>query len=172
MVMLLLILSLVSYGQNALFEKNGALVIIDGKKRIRLNDVSEPIAQVPTAPCVHAVQKRKGEYYVVVTTSRWTRGFPPGDGAGGCGEEAHLRWFHVSGGKITRSAGYKFRSWSDNREGGIKGWSGGVLSLTTEDLMEARLRANEKAVWQTITFTFDAAKPEAGIQEVRVGPRE
>ena len=167
LAILIFILPVVSYGLSASFQRDGSLLIQDGKKRILLRDISEAINCVPTAPCVHAVQKRNGEYYVVVTTSRWTRGFPPRDGAGGCGEEAYFSWLHIADDKLAESTAYTFRSWSDNREGGINGWSGSVLSLTTDDLIEEKLRANEKAVWQTITFSFDSLKPEAGIQEVK-----
>ena len=162
----------VAHGQTARFLSDGMLVISDGARRIRIADISEPPDHVPTAPYVHVVQKRHGEYFVVVTTSRWTRGYPPKSGGGGAGEEAYVRCLHVVNGKVLESTEGRFRSWSDNREGGIDGWHGPIFTVTTDDELEDRVHANQKDIWQTITYTFDARHPEVGIKEEKGKPHE
>jgi hypothetical protein len=93
-----MILTFPTHGMTAHFLKNGTLVIVDGGHRVRISNVSEGVEFVPTAPYVHAIQKRNGEYFVVLTRSEWTRGYPPrggAGGAGGCGEEACVQWLQI-----------------------------------------------------------------------------
>jgi hypothetical protein len=65
-----------------------------------------------------------------------------------------------------------FRSWRDNREGGIDGWKSPIFSITTEDLLEERAASKKKDVWQTITWTFDPRHPERGLKEEKLTPHE
>ena len=164
--------TIAAYGETARFAGDGTLVISDGSHRIRIGDTSEPPDHCPTPPCVHAIQKRHGEYFVVITISHWTRGYPPKSGGGGCGAEAYIKWLHIVGGKISESTEGRFQSWSDNREGGIDGWRGSIFKVTTDDLLEDRLEAKEKDVWQSIAYTFDAHHPENGIKEDKGKPHE
>jgi hypothetical protein len=162
----------VAQGQTARFASDGTLVISDGGKRIRLKEISEQIDHCPTAPCVHAILKRHGEYFVVVTTSDWTRGYPPRGGGGGAGEEAYIHWIHIVDDKVSESTEYRFESWRDNRQGGVVGWRGSMFTVTTSDLLEDKLQAKEKDIRQEITFTFDADHPEHGIKEEKGTPHE
>ena len=140
-----------------------SLVIADGQRRIRLVDVIEPH---PIARCVHAVQKRHGEYFVLISASEWSRGYPPRGGNCGCGVEAYIEWLHVRDGRITERTKGLFESCFDNRGGSVTGWRGTILTAETVDLVENRNGpANTPAVWRTITFTFDSAHPNEGIKQ-------
>jgi len=163
-ITLLLTLTIAISAQTASFSKDGSLVIKEGNKRILLNNISQEIRHVPRSPCVHAIQKRKGDYYLLITTSQFTRGFPPRSGAGGNGEEFYLRWLHVAEGKIGQSTEHKINSWSDNCHGAVIGWSGSVFSAISDNLMEGKLHATGEAIWQTNTFSFNSNKPEDGIK--------
>ncbi len=169
-------LTIATYGQTARFTGSftgdGTLVIADGTHHIRIPDISEPSDHCPTAPYVHSIQKRHGDYYVVVTISHWTRGYPPRGGAGGSGEEAYIKWLHIVDGKISESTEGLFRSWGDNRDGFIDGWHDSIFKVTTNDLLEDKLKAKEKDIWQDIIYTFDARHPENGIKEEKGNPYE
>lgn len=175
-VLLILVLTIIlpyaACGQTAHFAGDGTLVISDGARRIRLPDVSEEIDHCPTAPCVHAILKRHGDYFVVITVSNFTHGYPPRGGGGGCGVESYLKWLHITGDKISESSENLFESWRDNRQGGIDGWHGFLFKVITSDLLEDQVAADEKKEWQDITYTFDAHHPENGIKEEKGAPRE
>jgi len=164
------VVTFAAHGQSARFVSDGTLVISDGAYRIRIPDISEQFDHVPTAPCVHAVQKRHKEYFVLVTTSHWTRGYPPKSGGGGCGEEGYVKWLHIVGGKVSESSERRFRSWRDNREGGIIGWHGSIFTVATDDLLEDKIAAKEKDIWQSITYAYDCRHPDMGIKEDKGTP--
>ena len=143
-----------------------SLVIADGKQRIRLTEVpgADSIAR-----CVHAVQKRDGEYFVLIGAREWSRGYPPRGGYCGAGEEAYVEWLRVRDGKIAERTMALFGSCLDNRDGSVSGWRGSVLTVETSDLVEDRnAPANRPAVWREITFTFDASRPAEGIKQKEI----
>jgi hypothetical protein len=158
-------------GTRAAFEADGALVIVDGTRRVRIADVSERLDHVPDAPCVHSVQTRDAEYFVVVTVSRLTNGYPPTTSAGGAGVEAYAKWLHLVGDKVSESTAALFSSWRDNREGGF-GWRESIFTVTTEDLQEGRASASDKAMWTPIAWAFDPRHPEQGLRERRGTPHQ
>ena len=140
-----------------------SLVITDGLRRVQLADVIEPH---PIARCVHAVQKRHGEYFVLISAREWSRGYPPRGGRCGCGVESYIEWLHIRDGKIAERTKGLFESCFDNRDGKVTGWRGTILTAETTDLVENRDGpANAPARWRDIIFTFDAEHPEEGIRE-------
>jgi hypothetical protein len=117
------------------------------------------------------VVKRKGEYFVLMTTSEWMRGYPPRGGFGGGGVEAYVTWLHVVDGKAGDTVSERYMSFHDNREGSIVGWRGSVFTVRTEDWLEDK-DPKEKVAWQTITITFDTRHPEEGIKVEKSEPHE
>ena len=149
--------------------RDGSMVISDGRYRFRIADVVVPPRASISPPRVHAVLKRHGGYFVLVTTCERSRG-GTGGGYCGCGEEDYLRWMHIVDKRVCEHVHFRYRSCFDNREGGIQGWKGSIFTVTTEDLLEDRLLAKETDIWQEITYTFDADHPEAGIREEKASP--
>lgn len=151
-------------GQSARFVDR-ILTIKDGAKRINLGKIGGSPDEAPQKPCVHAVLKRHDEYFVVVTVSEWSRGYPSSHGMCGAGVESYLKWLHVAAGQVAETKQYRYASCVDNREGAVKGWQGPIFTVITTDELEDKVQANEKAIWQDILFTFDAHHPETGIKE-------
>lgn len=155
-------------GQTARF-RGGDLVISDGSQHIRIAEVSDPPRETPLAPHVQSVKKADGDYYVLVTTSAYTRGFPPRTGFGGGGREYYLTWLHIAKGEVLEKTEQRYQSFAQNREGRIEGWHGSIFTAKTEGDVEEET-PDQKNARQTITFTFDAKHPEAGIKEERGEP--
>ena len=168
LVSLLTAFSLSATGQTARFEK-GDLVISDGSSRIRLAEVSDPPGHTPRKPTVHCVKKVGEDYYLLVTTSAYTRGYPPKGGFGGSGQEHYLMWLHIAGGREVERVEHRYQSFIHNREGRVEGWQESIFTVRTEGDVEEP--ADEKNTRQSITFTFDAKHPEAGIKEERGQPK-
>ncbi len=157
--------SSIAYAQSAHFVGE-SLVIKDGGHRIFLPDVIDPH---PIARCVHAVQKRRNDYFILISVSEWTRGYPPRDGYCGSGVESSIQWLRIRDGKIAERTNGLFESCSDNRGGGITGWQDSIFIAETTDLIENRDGpAEAPARWRDITFTFDSSRPEEGIKETEV----
>lgn len=155
-------LALTASAQTARFVGE-SLVITDGQRRIRLSDVIGPH---PIARCVHAVQKGHREYFVLISARMWSRGYPPRSGYCGAGVESYIEWLQVRDGKIAKRAKGLVKSCFDNRDGGITGWRGTIFTAETTDLVENRDGpADAPARWRDITFTFDAAHPQKGINQ-------
>src|ERR1043166_10266395 len=132
-----------------------SLVISDAGRRITIPNMTVIADHAPIAPCVHAIQKRNSEYFLLVTTSSWTRGYPPRGGYCGSGVEARVDWLHIVAGKVAQADGDCYESCRRNREGHILGWRGSIFTVETEDSEET---------FDTIRVTFDSRHPEAGIK--------
>jgi hypothetical protein len=155
-------------GVTARFE-GGDLVISDEAKRIRIAEVCDSPDETPHKPWVHCVKKAGEDYYVLATTSAYTRGAPPKAGFGGGGEEYYLIWLHIAGGEVAEKVEHRYRSFVENREGQIEGWHGPIFTARCEGDVEEP--TDKKNTRQTITFTFDAKHPEEGIKEERGQPK-
>ena len=135
-----------------------SLVIADGPRRIRLPPVIKPH---PIARCVHAVQKRSGEYFILIGGSEWSRGYPPRGGLCGSGVEEYIEWLHVRNGKIIETQKGLYLSCWDGRSGVPPAWQDG------------QLRWGVVYVWidegaghaEQISWTYDPRAPRKGIQE-------
>src|SRR5688500_16793876 len=121
MVALSVTLSVAANGQTARFEK-GDLVLSDGSRHIRITELSDPPGQTPRKPCVHSLKKVGSDYFVLVTTSAYTRGYPPKGGFGGGGQEYYLIWLHIADDREVERMEHRYQSFIQNREGRIEGW--------------------------------------------------
>ncbi len=162
MLALCLCLSFSANAQTAKFSGT-SLIISDGQKRIQLHDI---IAADAFARCVHAVQKRNGDYFLLTTVGEWSRGAPPRNGFCGAGRENYLEWFQVHDGKITTHTKVLYASCFDNRDGRIIGWRDKIFTAQVDYYLEHSDQKTSEYGWK-ITYTFDANKPEAGIKEVK-----
>lgn len=135
------------------------LVIKDGNTSIKIPIVSDSVVP-PEAPYVHAVLKRHGEYFVVITTHEWSHGAPADHGECGAGVESYVKWLHIVDGKVTQNTSGCYESCLENRDGEVTGWRGSLFIITTEGYLE-----NDTNTLRTITFTFDAHHPEQGVKE-------
>jgi hypothetical protein len=115
------------------------------------------------------VRKVGDDYYLLVTTSAYTRGYPPKGGFGGGGQEHYLMWLHIAEGCEAERTEHRYQSFVHNREGRIEGWHGSIFTARAEGDVEEP--ADEKNTRQSITFAFDAKHPEAGIKEERGQPK-
>ena len=138
------------------------LVISDGSHRIRLPEVIQPHS---IARCVHAVQKRQRDYFVLFGATEWSRGDPPRNGNCGSGVESHITWLHVREGKVLDRKEALYVSCITNRQGWALGWHGSIFTIETEDLVEDSVRAGKAAVWRSLKWSFDIRRPEAGFVE-------
>ena len=138
------------------------LVISDGSHRIRLLEVIQPHS---IARCIHAVQKRKKDYFVLFGATEWSRGYPPRNGNCGSGLESHITWLHVREGKVLDRKEALYESCITNRQGWVLGWHGSIFTIESEDLVEDSVRAGKAAVWRNIKWSFDIRRPEAAFTE-------
>ena len=173
LLLLILILPLCqkATGQTAHFSGD-CLVISDAKQRFKLPGVGYDANEddPPTPPKVHAIKKLHGEYFVVISTSSWSRGGRMSHGAGATGIESYIEWLHIADGKIKDRKGFLYESWRHNRSGNGFRWQGSILSIQTDAEIPERIAAKEEDSWETITFTFDAFHPEDGIKEEHSKP--
>lgn len=139
-----------------------ALVITDGTHRIRLPNVIGPH---PESRIVHAVQKRAGEYFIVIGVSELSRGYPPRNGYCGAGIESHIDWLHVQEGKIVERQSGLYASCWKNRDGYSIEWEHGVLLWSTEGQRVVEEGGQTTFIQVTYSWKFDPSHPEKGIEE-------
>jgi len=161
--MLVVLFALPARAQTAHFTGRD-LVIKDSGKTIKIARFL-PTVVPPDPPCVHSVEKRDGEFFVVVTTHEWSRGSPMPRGECGAGEESYVKWLHIVNGKVKESFDGLYESCLKNRDGSVVGWNGPLFVVTTDAELPDKVQANAKDIWSTITFTFDAHHPEQGLKE-------
>lgn len=161
LMLTLAVAALTANAQTARFA-GGTLVIRDGKKRVRIADVSDSPSETPLAPKVHFTKKLNGEYFVIVTTSEYTHGYPPRGGSCGGGTEAYISWLRIVDGKIIDDTRQRYASCAENRVGKIHGWHGSIFTVSGSDNMDGA--APDAVPRPAITFTFDARHPERGVK--------
>ncbi len=148
--------------QTARFDRT-SLVVRDGARRTTLEKV---VDLPPISSVVHTVIKRGENFYVVVGLREWTRGEPQPRGSCGGGQEAYIEWMHVREGKILERQIGLYNSCTQNREGSVKGWQGGVLLWqSVGDRLAPREGGGADSVPVDFSWTFDSSHPEAGISE-------
>jgi hypothetical protein len=107
------------------FFKGTSLMILDGRERLEIPSVSDRSDIAPTAPCVHALAKRDGAYFILLTRSRWLHGRPR-MGFGGAGSFSCITWMRIvdqekalkeADAEETKAA-FVFAYFDDDREAG------------------------------------------------------
>ena len=141
---------------------NFALTIRDGQKQVTIQNALE---EVPEKHVVHAVIRRNEDFYLVLGLSFWSRGGPQPRGTCGGGKEVSVSWLHVHGGKIVERQTGLYQSCFENREGEIVGWKDGVLLWQGWGVHHPSVDRTGDFVTTDYVWTFDSAKPEAGIIE-------
>ena len=139
-----------------------SLIVKDGKRRIVLTNALEA---VPETRVVHAVIKRGGDYYLVLGLREWSRGGPQPRGNCGGGTESYLAWLHVHDNKITERQAGLYASCFKNREGEVLGWKDGILLWQSSGERSVEREGKQESVPTNFSWTFDSARPEAGITE-------
>lgn len=151
----------VSQAQTAHFVGE-SLIVVDGTSRMRLPDIIEPY---PEYRVIHAVQKRAGEYFVVIGVSELSRGYPPKGGNCGAGIESHIDWLHVHDGKIVQRQSGLYESCIQNRDGYSIDWQHGILRWSSEGQRRVEEGGRVTFIPVSYSWTFDPAHPDKGIEE-------
>ncbi len=141
---------------------NFALIIKDGRRRIRLENALE---ELPEKSIVHAAIKRGRDFYLVLGLSHWSRGGPHPRGLCGGGLEVSIDWLHVRDGKIVERQTALYGSCFKNREGEIVGWKEGVLLWQGWGERPDPPDSSASFITTDYAWTFDSTQPEAGISE-------
>ncbi len=139
-----------------------SLVIMNAAHRILLPAVIESHSEYGV---IHAVQKRAGDYFVVIGVSEWSRGYPPRGGNCGAGIESHIDWLHVHDGKVVRRQTGLYVSCIQNRDGYSIEWRHGVLHWSTEGQRRGGDDGRTTFIRVNYSWSFDPAHPENGIDE-------
>lgn len=139
-----------------------SLLISDGTQRIQLPKL---IGQHTEYHVVHAVQKRAGDYFVVIGVSEFSRGYPPRGGECGAGIESHIDWLHVHDGKIVERESGLYESCQQNRFDYSINWQDGVLHWNTEGQRRVEESGHTTFIPVSYSWTFDPAHPDKGIEE-------
>ena len=150
-----------SIAQNAHFVGE-SLVITDGTQRVRLGVVTD---QHPEYRVIHAIQKRGGEYFVVIGVSELSRGYPPKGGNCGAGIESHIDWLHVRDGKVIQRQSGLYESCFHNRDGYLIEWKLGILHWSAEGQRRVEEGGHVTFIPVNYSWTFDPAHPDKGIEE-------
>lgn len=135
-------------GQSARFVGT-SLLLSDGPVRIEVPRIT---SSMPIERHVHSVQKRRGEYFIVVSI-RATSDRPP-DGYCGAGTETNVQWLRLREGKVVDWKKILIDSCLFDRDGRVTGWRGTLFTFWTRGPEE-----------DTTHYVFDAAHPMNGLQK-------
>lgn len=171
-LLLVIALTLTAQAQTAKFV-TGALVLTDGKQTIRIPDVTDAPKECPKPAKVYSVVKSGADYYVLVTTSVYTRGFPPHGGPCGGGVELSIICLHIVDGKEADRTVGLYESCHKDRKGKVLGFKGAIFTVTSKGPPSGDDPASQAADSETITFTYDSKSPADGIKEEhKLNPRQ
>lgn len=90
---------------------------------------------------------------------------PATQGLCGGGMEGYITWLHVREGKIVERQAGLYESCFKNREGEVLGWKDGVLLWQSSGELSVEREGKQEFVPTVFAWTFDSARPEAGITE-------
>lgn len=137
------------------------LVVSSGKATFRLSGIADEHAFFTT---VHAATRKGRDYYFVVGSSEFTRGWPPRGGNCGCGTEAFIRWLHVRDGKVIETQEGLYESCRSNRGGWDLGWKDGRL-IWSASAWRRSADTSTPSAEIFLTWSYDPQHPERGIAE-------
>lgn len=139
-----------------------ALVVQDGGQKVRLENALET---VPIKHVVYAAVRRNDDFYLLLGLKEWTRGGPQPRGTCGGGKEESIQWLHVSGGKIVARQTGLYNSCGEERTGSVLGWKDGILLWHAHGERHPGPDGHAEFTPANFAWTFDSARPEAGIAE-------